>query len=106
MLPAIISSMRLFLMFILAQAGALSASESVSAYPLWNGIETVAEYAKKVNVPPTQTLDLGNGVKLDLVLIPAGKFIMGTPVQEEPAVGQTMVGLSVGVLFMVMMTVL
>ena len=32
---------------------------------------------------PTKTLDLGNGVKLELVLIPAGKFVMGTP-EPEP----------------------
>src|SRR3954470_9944281 len=48
-------------------------------YPLWDGHESVADYAKKVNLPPTKTLDLGNGVKMELVLIPAGKFMMGTP---------------------------
>jgi formylglycine-generating enzyme required for sulfatase activity len=48
-------------------------------YPLWDGSESVAEYAKKVKLPPTQTLDLGNGVNLELMLIPAGKFVMGTP---------------------------
>jgi len=31
-----------------------------------------------------QALDLGNGVKLDMMLIPAGKFMMGTP---EPTRG-------------------
>lgn len=48
-------------------------------YPLWGGSESVADYAKRVNLPPTKTLDLGSGVKMELVLIPAGKFIMGTP---------------------------
>src|SRR6185503_13612119 len=60
-----------------ALVASLSASES--PFPLWDGHESVADYAKRANLPPTQTLDLGNGVKLDLVLIPAGKFIMGTP---------------------------
>ena len=67
--------------------------------PLWDGHESVADYAKRVNLPPTKTLDLGNNIKLDLVLIPAGKFIMGTPDPEKPAVGQTMVGISGGILF-------
>lgn len=52
-------------------------------YPLWDGFESVADYAKKVNLPPTKTLDLGNNVKIEFVLIPAGKFIMGTP-EPEP----------------------
>ena len=30
-----------------------------------------------------KTLDLGNGVKMELVLIPAGKFMMGSPVGEK-----------------------
>ena len=64
---------------ILMLAGSLVAGEATPAYPLWDGSEPVAEYAKKVNLPPTTTLDLGNGVKMELVLIPAGKFIMGTP---------------------------
>jgi formylglycine-generating enzyme required for sulfatase activity len=54
-------------------------SDKQPAYPLWDGSESVADYAKKVNLSPTKTLDLGNGVNMELVLIPAGKFIMGTP---------------------------
>lgn len=45
--------------------------------PLWD----VAEYAVRVNLPPTKTLDLGGGVKLELVLIPAGKKSDGAFVQ-------------------------
>ena len=55
--------------------------------PLWDGHESVEQYAQRVNLPPTKTLELGNGVKLETVLIPAGKFIMGTP--EPTAPGET-----------------
>ena len=85
----------LLLLFI----GSLSASEQT--YPLWDGVEFVADYAKKVNLPVTKTLDLGNGVKLELVLIPAAKFVMGTPEREKPVIGQTMTGISGGILLLV-----
>ena len=52
-------------------------------WPLWDGQESIVQYAQRVNLPPTKTLDLGNGVTLELVLIPAGEFIMGTP-EPEP----------------------
>ena len=74
--------MRLLLLNILVLSASLPAGEPTPAYPLWDGQESVADYAKRVNLAPTQTLDLGNGVKMELVLIPAGQFIMGTP---EPA---------------------
>ena len=40
------------------------------AWPLWDGHESVASYAKRVNLPPIKTLDLGGGVKMELVQDP------------------------------------
>src|SRR5476649_1178005 len=70
--------MRLLTLIIIMLAGSLVAAEP-TAYPFWDGSESVADYAKRVNLSPTKTLDLGNGIKMELVLIPAGKFMMGTP---------------------------
>ena len=36
---------------------------------------------------PAESVDLGKGVKLDLLLIPAGEFLMGTPDSDKGAVG-------------------
>jgi len=62
---------------------ALSARSAESQYPLWDGEESVEAYANRVGLEPTKTIDLGNGVLLELVLIPAGTFLMGTP-EPEP----------------------
>ena len=67
------------LLLLILFAASLSAAEPPTTYPLWDNQESVSDYAKRVNLPPTKTLDLGDNVKLELVLIPAGKFIMGTP---------------------------
>jgi formylglycine-generating enzyme required for sulfatase activity len=69
-----------------AFASAFAGEEASASYPLWDGKESTAQYAKKVNLPPDLTLDLGNGVKMELVLIPAGKFIMGTAKPAEPEI--------------------
>ncbi|MCY3023180.1 MAG: protein kinase [Planctomycetota bacterium] len=52
-------------------------------WPLHDGKEPIADYAKRVGLPATETLDLGGGVKLGLVLIPPGKFTMGSPPTEK-----------------------
>jgi formylglycine-generating enzyme required for sulfatase activity len=41
------------------------------------------ETARALGVPVEKTLDLGGGVKLELVLIPAGEFVMGSPADEN-----------------------
>jgi len=53
------------------------------AFPLWDGKEAVADYAKRVDLAPTATIELAPSVKLELVLIPAGTFTMGSPANEK-----------------------
>ena len=92
--------MRLWSFLSFTLAGAIWAGEGPAdpSYPLWDGQESVAQYAERINLPPTETLELGNGVKLELVLIPAGKFLMGTPepegVDEESFLKKIEVGIA------------
>jgi formylglycine-generating enzyme required for sulfatase activity len=98
---------------ILLLALAASAAEPVP-FPLWDGQESIGEYARKVNLPATQTPDLGNGIKLGLVLVPAGKFVMGTPeptpvdedgYRKKIVTGQAVLAAGVGVLLVLVGTV-
>jgi len=82
-LPRLQFSLRTLIIFVLLCGSGFSAEPDAKVWPLWDGQETLADYAQRVNLPPTKTLDLGNGVKLELVLIPAGEFVMGTP-EPEP----------------------
>ena len=60
--------------------------------------EAVADCAKRLNLPPTKTIDLGEGVKMDLVLVPPGRFTMGAPEAGDTAVERIMVGVAGGIL--------
>ena len=68
----------LILSFTFMPLAAGEVAAATSSYPTWDNQESVAAYALRANLPPIFTLDLGNGIKLNLVLIPAGKFMMGT----------------------------
>ena len=87
--------MRLFALTLLALC-TQSVLAAEPAYPLWNGGESVNEYARRAGLSPTKTLHLGDGVTMEFVLIPAGTFTMGTPepesVDEEYFARQTEIG--------------
>ena len=42
-----------------------------------------ADWTKHLNIPERKSLDLGKGEKLELILIPPGKFKMGSPATER-----------------------
>lgn len=54
-------------------------------YPLWDKKEDIDSYAKRSGLPPEIAFDLGDGVRLEMVLIPAGKAELGTPEPDRPA---------------------
>jgi formylglycine-generating enzyme required for sulfatase activity/dienelactone hydrolase len=55
------------------------ASGQAVAWPLHDGKESIAEYAKRAGLPVEIALDLEDGVKVEMALIPAGTFRMGSP---------------------------
>ena len=106
--------LKLISTILLAAHAGINAAEQPAVAPIanqppcpqWNGQESIANYAKKVNLPPVRNIDLGNGVNIETVLIPAGKFTMGTPEHEKPIVGQTILGISGGILLLFVLNIL
>ncbi|MCY3018877.1 MAG: hypothetical protein NTW87_07605 [Planctomycetota bacterium] len=45
-------------------AGAFAAEPPAPTWPLWDGQETVEQYARRVSLPTTKTLDQGVGNRL------------------------------------------
>jgi formylglycine-generating enzyme required for sulfatase activity len=59
-------------------------TDTQPAYPLWDGKESVADYAKRAGIEDAQiTLALDGNLTMKLTLIPAGKFLMGSPAGEK-----------------------
>ncbi|MEK7948943.1 SUMF1/EgtB/PvdO family nonheme iron enzyme [Luteolibacter soli] len=55
-------------------------------WPLWDGKESVADYAARNHLDATRSVNLG-GRTLELVLVPAGSFLMGAAPAETGADG-------------------
>lgn len=62
----------------------LMVTSGMAAMPKWDGKESVAAYAQRAGIAETELrLDLGNGVTLPFVLVPAGTFVMGGKKDSE-----------------------
>src|SRR3954453_3739286 len=74
-LPNPRAAMRLLLYFVvfLSLLNSSLAGEEQTTWPLLNGNESVADYARRVDLPPTKDFQLDSNLKLEAVLIPAGK---------------------------------
>lgn len=54
---------------------------------LWDGQESIASYAQRLGFAPRKTIVLGQNISIELVLIPSGRFEMGTDQAESQWIG-------------------
>jgi len=60
------------------------ATPAAGAVPAWAKVSQIQiDAARKAGVPVAKEIDLGGRVTMKLVLIPAGKFMMGSPDSEQ-----------------------
>jgi formylglycine-generating enzyme required for sulfatase activity len=65
-------------------AALVGAGPARAEWPLWDGKESVADYAKRAGIKDVEMeFDLSSNAGMKLVLIPAGKFMMGSPNGEK-----------------------
>ena len=61
-----------------------SAEDTKRPWPLWDHSESVESYAGRCGLLPSRTLRLPDGAEMHLMLIPPGKYVMGTPQPVRP----------------------
>jgi formylglycine-generating enzyme required for sulfatase activity len=88
MILNILNNLFLILLYILLLLGAGFSYTDESKgrkndYAMWNGMETIKEYADREKLEQTNILKLGDDINIEFVLIPAGQYIMGSPNDEE-----------------------